>query len=166
MSFNINLNTSKMQIHEMDLLEGDLPMEDLEVTIIEQMRNTQLDVIQNDQHTIFDEYDMGPMQDDFGMDYEDSNPMSQDLIGAESIESSAAKEIQNDDKQNYSNIFEKNFEFWNYMEPENWHTSLLIRKRTHHQASWKSWQQEEDEDSRIRRDSTPINKGTRIQRLG
>ncbi len=136
-----------------------MPIEDLEVTIIEQMRNTQIDTVPADHNTVFDEYDMGPMQDDFGADYDDSNHMTQDLMQMEPTEADPIKEGQNDDNQNYTNIFERNFDFWNYMEPEKWQMSMLIRKGTHSKVNHQGRQQEEIEVCRVRRGTTPVNQG-------
>jgi hypothetical protein len=149
------VNTSKISINEMDMFEVHENIEDFENTIIEQMRNTQIEFTPRENRN-YEEYEARIDEEYVGGD-DYSQPQTQEPMLLDLNEMSAMKPANGQDQENFTNLFETNFEFWNYMEPENWKMSNLTRIKKPHKKDSCDRKQEKDKNSwkhRRRKQST------------
>lgn len=117
-SFHIDVNTSKISISENELFQGTqlLDLNNLQNTIIEQMRNTQLELTQGD---IADEYAV-PGADVIEQDEE--FPLSQEPMMVDLSDMSGLK-TENEISLFQTRSVDTSFNFWKLMEPESWQIS-------------------------------------------
>lgn len=92
------------------------------------MKTTQLDIVPKEEQA-FESYNPET-------NFSDEKNRDEDevyIINQEGIATNIKTE--NEEKENVNGLFETDFEFWNYMEPEQWKMSMITREQENEQEA-------------------------------